>query len=95
MTASNQKVTVSAKTRKFIKKLVKETKQDPVLLQIKRQTKPPNVRHLKKRAEIMKQGLEQLGILEHCTMLSETKTAMLKEYLDMTEKAATKRRKKR
>jgi hypothetical protein len=95
MDAIKQKVPVLAKTRKFVKKLVRETKHDPVLLQVARRTKAPNTHHQKKRAEIMKQGLAQLGILEHCIMLTETRVAMLTEYLDDAPKPTTKRRKKK
>jgi hypothetical protein len=41
----------------------------------------------------MKNGLDQLGILEHCVMLTETKVTMLTEYLESAPKPKMKRRK--
>jgi hypothetical protein len=41
----------------------------------------------------MSQGLAQLGILEHCIMLSENKVAMLTDYLGVAPKPTAKRRK--
>ena len=95
MSAQRRNAAVSAKTRALVKKLVRETKQDPVLSQIAKPTRVTSTsnHYLKKRAEIMSQGLAQLGILEHCIMLSENKVAMLTDYLGVAPKPTAKRRK--
>jgi hypothetical protein len=41
MSVKKKEITVSAKTKKFIKKLVRGTKQDPVSLEIARRSEAP------------------------------------------------------
>jgi hypothetical protein len=93
MSDKKKAITISVKTKKIVKKLVKGTKQDPILLQTARRKKATKASYLKKRAEIMKNALAQLGILEHCVLLTENKVAMLTEYIESAPKSHTKRRK--
>jgi hypothetical protein len=94
MTATKTKSDISAKTATLVKKLLKEIRQDPILPQAGRQTRAAGGKFAKQRAEIMKKGLEQLGILEHCIELTQTKVAMLNAYLDSPPPAKSGERRK-